>query len=345
MNVDEATRVLCYTDTDFRVREWVLHNRQWQGGHAHNTIVYADQQTPLAMISIDLGNNIKGIRVYYIHEGRIKEDCFDGTLSRIVSLHRTWFKGALTDRELEPLDISRLAVTIGRLNGRGKETGKLQHIVVYQDAHLNLKEDIKIGCGEWESGWCLPVPPLLGAKRGTGIAAIWKDGKAHVYFQATDNGIYEATRENGTWNLSEKLFEARPNTPLAVGLSSKKTIHLFYVNDQDCLSTRYRQGSDWMLEGGNASRTVSRNSSISVCLVPARDGKEIWNIVYVRAADAVQRLPVGSTNWTSQKSRSMSRNAMPFNVAWMLRNYVVVPQPSPEEESDRFCIEHIEATH
>jgi hypothetical protein len=66
MNVDEATRVLCYTDTDFRVREWVLHNRQWQGGHAHNTIVYADQQTPLAMISIDLGNNVSFTRFFYV---------------------------------------------------------------------------------------------------------------------------------------------------------------------------------------------------------------------------------------------------------------------------------------
>ncbi|OJD31467.1 uncharacterized protein BKCO1_4800044 [Diplodia corticola] len=291
-SLGEDRLILCYTDSEHRIREMFYNHGQWSGGQADKAVVHGDRRSPLAMLTIKLTPDVRGIRTYYMIGDHVKETCCDGTPDQFAEGRREWFDGALTMSRVQAPSSSKLASVIGRLHesgdGPGAEgTGRLQHLVVYQDTSLGLQAQVKVERGEWNAGGRLPVPPSTHVVDGTGLAAVWKNGAAHVYFQCDDGFVYEASRTDGAWSLSKPLFKAKVGTPMAAVIPSSGTIHVFHANDANVLSFAYKSSQGWGVDVGNLAWTVLEDSSLAVGVVLRQGHREDFEIFYARESDGL----------------------------------------------------------
>jgi hypothetical protein len=154
---------------------------------------------------------MRGLRTYYFIGNSVKEMCCDGTPDQFALGKREWYDGlklALTMPWKDGLQpSSKLAVVSGRLPDT-------LHIVF--QVNLGLKALKKIGSKGAGIITDLPKPQFTGFLKGTGLAAVWRNGTARVYFQCDDGFVYEAYRTDGSWSLSQcPLFKAKVGTPLA----------------------------------------------------------------------------------------------------------------------------------
>ncbi|TFK59766.1 hypothetical protein BDN72DRAFT_965946 [Pluteus cervinus] len=146
----------------------------------------------------------------------------------------------------------------------------------------------------------------VAALGGAGVAAVYWPSNVRLYTQKDDGFVYEATSDqSGNWNSSTtKLFQAKPETPLAAIAPASSEIHIYYLDTSNMLQ-EYVYNNGWSNGAAPASPNISPNTSLAATTWYDNFSVQQIRLYYQKQDNTIQELAYSTgSGWSSGQAFS-----------------------------------------